>query len=131
AWIDQGTPRGDARDMPPARKFNSEWRIGKPDLVLTMPRAYEVPAEMPPYGISYQHFAVETHFKEDRWVERAEARPGAPGVVHHIIVFVLPPRTRFIKDNPANITLCGTAPGDMPLILPPGAAKKIPRGATL
>jgi peroxiredoxin len=131
AWIDQGTPKGDLRDMPAARKFPSEWRIGKPDLVLTMPKAYEVPAEMPRYGIPYQHFTVETNFKEDRWVERAEARPGAPGVVHHIIVFVLPPRTRFIKDNPANITLCGTAPGDMPLILPPGTAKKIPRGATL
>jgi peroxiredoxin len=131
AWIDQGTPRGDARDMPAARKFSSEWRIGKPDLVLTMPKAYEVPAEMPPYGIPYQHFTVETNFKEDRWVELAEARPGAPGVVHHIVVFVQPPRTRFIKDNPANITLCGTAPGDMPMILPPGTAKKIPRGATL
>src|SRR5438876_1052681 len=27
--------------------------------------------------------------------------------------------------------LCGTAPGDMPLILPPGVAKKVPAGSKL
>jgi peroxiredoxin len=131
AWIDQGTPRGDEKDMPRARQFASHWQIGKPDVVITMPKAYEVPAEMPRYGIPYQHFSVETNFTEDRWVVRAEARPGSPGVVHHIVIFIVPPNTRFIKDHPANIVLCGTAPGDMPMILPPGMAKKIPKGGRL
>jgi peroxiredoxin len=132
AWIDQGCAKGDARDLPPPREFPAEWRIGKPDLVLTMPEAFDVPAENPRRGIPYKHFFIETNFKEDRWIVRAEARPGAPSVVHHILVFVMPPgQTRFNKDNPYNIVLCGTAPGDMPLMLAPGLAKKVPAGSRL
>jgi peroxiredoxin len=130
-WIAQGCPKGDDRDLPPPREFPVEWQIGKPDMVLTMPEPFEVPAEMPKRGIPYQHFFIDTNFKEDRWVVRAEARPDAAAVVHHIIVFVLPPGKRFFKDDPNCIVLCGTAPGDMPLLLPPGRAKKIPAGSRL
>ena len=38
AWIDHGTPRGDDKDLPPPRRFPEGWRIGKPDLVIRMPR---------------------------------------------------------------------------------------------
>jgi hypothetical protein len=130
AWLDQGTPRGDDEDLPPPRTFPTGWTIGKPDLVLPMPKPYRVPAEAPADGIPYQYFAIPTPFKEDVWVERAEARAGAPAVVHHIVVFIVPPGQLFRPDGPGNL-LCGTAPGDMPLILPPGFAKKIPAGARL
>ena len=33
AWVDQGTPLGDIKDLPPARKFPEGWTIGKPDVV--------------------------------------------------------------------------------------------------
>src|SRR5207249_6677288 len=79
----------------------------------------------------YKHFPVPTNFKEDRWIVRAEARPGSPEVVHHIVVFVLPPGKLFNPNDPTNPVLCGTAPGDMPAILPPGMAKKVPAGARL
>jgi hypothetical protein len=132
AWIKQGTPRGDDKDLPPPRKFNDcGWKIGKPDLIVSMPKDYQVPAKMPRYGIPYQHFFVHTHFKEDRWVVRAEARAGSPAVVHHMIVFIVPPGTKFFKDDPRSIALCGTAPGDMPMILPPDTAKRIPKGSQL
>jgi peroxiredoxin len=130
SWIDQGTPKGADRDLPPPRRFEADWKIGEPDLVLSMPREYEVPAR-PRSVLPYQHFYVDTNFPEDRWVVRAEARAGAPAVVHHMLVFVVPPGRRFFKDNPANIALCGMAPGDMPMILPPGFAKKVPKGSRL
>jgi peroxiredoxin len=130
-WLDKGTPRGDPKDLPPPRKFTDGWRIGKPDAVITMPVEFDVPAKMPKYGVPYKHFAVTTNFPEDRWIVQAEAKPGAPEVVHHIIVFVVPPGRMFIPGDPKTPPLCGTAPGDMPLQLPPGYAKHIPKGARL
>ncbi|MFL5338798.1 MAG: redoxin domain-containing protein [Gemmataceae bacterium] len=147
AWIDQGCVRGDSHDLPPAAQFPSEWRIGKPDVVFTMPRPFDVPAEMPRFGISYKYFVIETNFAEDMWVERAEARAGSPEVVHHVIAFVVPPKGSDEAQPPGPpllppvpgvaaeasraTVLCGTAPGDMPLILRPGFARKIPAGARI
>ncbi|CAN5455000.1 redoxin domain-containing protein [soil metagenome] len=131
AWLDAGMPRGDDKDMPPPRVFESTWSISKPDVVLQMPEEYAVPANMPPKGIPYKRFRVSTGFKEDRWVESAEARPGATQVVHHIIVFVIPPGEEFFAGNPKTPVLTGTAPGDMPMMLPEGMAKKIPAGSDL
>ncbi len=130
-WVEQGCAQGDAKYLPPPRPFAEGWRIGKPDLVLTMPDEYSVPDKMPRRGIPYQHFIVDPGFKEDRWVTRAEARPASPAVVHHIVMFVLPPGKKFFKDDPNAIVLCGTAPGDMPMILGPGEAKFVPAGARL
>jgi peroxiredoxin len=130
AWIDNGTPKGDEKDLPAPRKFSSDWVIGKPDVVFRMPRAFEVPAEAPKFGIPYKRFIVPTNFTEDRWVERAESRPGAPEVVHHIVIFILPPGVGFRPDMPG-VVLAGTAPGEMPLMLEPGFAKKIPAGSRL
>jgi peroxiredoxin len=131
AWIDAGLPRGDEKDQPPARVFESTWSIGKPDVIINMPEEYAVPVDMPKKGIPYQRFRVPTNFKEDRWVESAETRAGATQVVHHIIVFVVPPGEEFFPGNPQTPVLSGTAPGDMPLILPAGMAKKIPAGSEL
>ncbi len=63
-------------------------------------------------------------------MERAEARAGAPEVVHHMLVFIIPKGERFRPDNPGAV-LVGMAPGEMPVMLPPGRAKKLPAGATL
>ena len=144
AWIDQGCAKGDEKDLPAPVSFPSDWRIGKPDAIFTMTKPYEVPAEMPRLGIAYQYFVIETNFKEDMWVERAEARAGAPEVVHHIIAFVVPPRKSdepvppgppvlppLVPEFKRATVLCGTAPGDMPLILRPGYARKIPAGAKI
>jgi len=131
AWLDNGTPKGDDKDMPTPREFVKGWRIGNPDVVFEMPAAYDVPADMPKGGLPYQRFRVHTNFKGDRWVERAETRAGAPSVVHHIIIWVVQPGEDFQPGNPNMQLLCGTAPGDMPQILPPGTGKKIPAGADL
>jgi hypothetical protein len=89
-----------------------------------------VPAESPKFGIPYQYFTVDPGFKEDRWIQRAEARAGAPSVVHHIVVFIVPKGEFFNPEAPGAV-LCGTAPGDMPMDLPDGLAKKVPAGAKL
>jgi peroxiredoxin len=130
AWVDQGAPKGDVKDLPTPRSFPEGWVIGKPDVIFQMAQPYQVPAETPKGGIPYQFFTVKTDFAEDHWIERAEARPGAAAVVHHIVVFIVGPNEVFRPDGPGSV-LCGTAPGDMPLILKPGLAKKIPAGGRL
>lgn len=131
AWIDLGMPRGDVKDLPAPRRFVEGWTIGTPDLVISLPSEVPVPAEMPPGGMGYKYFRVETNFDEDKWVERAEARPGATEVVHHILVFIVPPGKIFRPDNMSTPVLCGMAPGEQPLILQEGVAKHIPKGSRL
>ena len=79
---------------------------------------------------------VPTNFEEDRWIQAAEARPGAREVVHHIIVFVSEEKgklgsKRNDRDGIGNGFLAPYAPGDMPAVFAPGSAKKVPKGANL
>ena len=39
-WVDDGAPQGNPADMPATRKFPDElaWQIGKPDVVVTLPK---------------------------------------------------------------------------------------------
>ncbi len=127
AWIDQGCPRGDDRDLPAPRKFVEGWSIGKPDIVLSIPKPYAVPARAPKGGVPYQHFLVKTNFKQDMYVEAVECKPGAPGVVHHIVLYVLGNGGGIDGTTP----LATWVPGDRGLRCPPGTARKIPKGATL
>src|SRR5262249_20323988 len=85
----------------------------------------------PKTGVPYQHISVKTNFTEDRWIERAEARPDATEVVHHIVIFIVPPGTKFNPKLGNAPVLCGTAPGDMPMLLPEGMAKLVPAGSEL
>ncbi|MCI0490442.1 MAG: cytochrome c [Blastocatellia bacterium] len=79
AWVDSGAKEGDPADLPPAPQFADGWQIGEPDLVLTVPFEYTVPAE----GVlSYKYFMIPTDFEEDRWVQAAQIRPGNRAVVH-------------------------------------------------
>jgi peroxiredoxin len=128
AWIDGGCPRGDEKDLPKPKQFAEGWRIGKPDVVLTMKKAFDVPAKAPRGGVPYQRFEVDPGFTEDKWVSRAEAKPGAASVVHHILVYVVYPGEDFDPDAP-NRVLCGVAPGDTALYLPDGVAKRVPKGS--
>jgi len=87
-WVDGGAKEGDPREMPPAPILSSTWEIGQPDLVLTMPEMFEIPAGK---ADDYIYFRVPTNFTEDKWVEAAEFRPGNKSVVHHAVVFLETP----------------------------------------
>ncbi|HEX6895997.1 MAG TPA: hypothetical protein VF146_12040, partial [Bryobacteraceae bacterium] len=52
-WADGGAPEGNPKDLPPVPKFVDGWQIGKPDLVLTMAKPFDVPAKG---TIDYQYF---------------------------------------------------------------------------
>ena len=120
AWVDQGAKEGDARDLPASPAFTEGWNIGKPDEVFYLPQEYEVPASG---VVEYKYFTVPTNFKEDKWIQAAEIRPGNRAVVHHIIVFA--------QKAGEQRLLVGYAPGEQPAVIPAGLARKIPAGSNL
>src|SRR5262249_11327942 len=88
AWAAHGAPEGDPADLPSSPEYPDGWRIGTPDVILSMQEPFEVPAEG---VVDYQYFTIPTNFTEDRWISAAEIKPGDRGVVHHVIVFVADP----------------------------------------
>ena len=89
-WIAGGAQRGDPKDLPPKPDFPSSWSIGAPDLVVSMPEDFTVPASG---MIDYQYFTVPTNLTEDKWVQAIEIQPGAREVVHHVLVYAMVPPT--------------------------------------
>jgi hypothetical protein len=87
AWVDAGAPRGDDRDAPPPLTFNDGWNI-TPDIVVEMPKPFELPAQG---TVNYKYIVVKANFTEDLWVSAAEMRPGNTKVLHHGKVWVRPP----------------------------------------
>lgn len=81
-WVKQGMTRGDASKMPKLPVFTDGWQLGKPDLILEMPEAFEVPASGPDV---YRNFAIPLGLTEDKWVRGVEYRPSNRRVVHHAI----------------------------------------------
>ncbi|HEY7334663.1 MAG TPA: DPP IV N-terminal domain-containing protein [Bryobacteraceae bacterium] len=81
-WVKQGMPEGDRSKMPKLPAFTEGWQLGKPDLILEMPTAFEVPADGPDI---YRNFAIPTGLTEDKWVRAVEFRPSARKVVHHAV----------------------------------------------
>jgi mono/diheme cytochrome c family protein len=127
AWIGAGCPEGDPRDLPELLPYPEGWRIPRPDLVLAMPAAFTVPATG---QIDYQYFEVDPGFREDKWIQAAEVRPGNRAVVHHCLIYLRPPgRTDLVEQGPlGSVWLTGVVAGSPPLQLPDGMAKRIPAG---
>jgi len=133
AWMERGRPEGKAAHAPKVRTYPSEWQLGEPDAIVRLPEPVDVAASgvMP-----YVNIEVPTDFDSDRWVQGWEIRPSARDVVHHVLVYVLPPgkdgkpqKNRRI-DGTSNY-LAAYAPGYQAVSYPEGWAKFIPAGSTL
>src|SRR4030095_1210490 len=88
AWVDQGAKEGNARDLPVQPVFPADWKIGKPDVILSMHEDYTVEAQG---SDEYINFTMPTQFKENVWIQAAEIHPGNKKVVHHVIAFIQTP----------------------------------------
>lgn len=93
AWADNGAPEGDSKDQPAPRKFQEGWNI-KPDMVIEMPNAFQLPATG---TIDYQYVLVKGNITEDLWVKEAEMRPSNNAVLHHGKVWVRPPGSHWME----------------------------------
>ena len=127
AWVEQGMPEGDAKDLPAQPSWSAGWHLPQsPDIELAMrDRPYIVP---PDGTVDYQYFVVDPQWQEDRWVRAAQVIPGDASVVHHAIVFVRPPDVSRMQGIG---WMGGYVPGQRTTALPSGHARRIPAGSKL
>ncbi len=131
AWLNSDRSKGETTDAPLPRKFPEGWLIGKPDLVIQLPRPVAIKAEgtMP-----YQNITVPVNNSEDRWVQAYEVVPTDRRVVHHVIVRLVEKGghpSREDGNSGSEGLWAAYVPGNSTRILPDGYAKKLPAGASL
>ena len=159
-WVAGGAPEGAPATAPAPPALVDGWRIGKPDVVLEMQEAYEVPARG---TIEYEYFYIPTSFTETKWLKAIEVRPGDRRAVHHVLVYYQarpdaatptgPPAVRGVPEhnrtperqgrdgisrNPPRRTpgmqsrlLATYAPGTDPQVFPAGTAVRLAPGGVL
>jgi hypothetical protein len=150
AWVDAGAPEGDTADAPKPRTWVEGWNISKPDVVLEMPQAFEMPASG---EVDYQYIVVPTHFTEDKWIQAVEIRPSDRTVVHHAVMFIREPGNKWLADAKPGVPFVPAAanaqqrflntqgnlndvlsiytPGMVPDVWEPGQAKQIKAGSDI
>ncbi len=89
-WVDSGAAQGNPADMPAAITFppDSEWFIGKPDLLVTTDQDFTMYQNGPDWWID--QFG-EVKMPEDRWIKAMEIKPSNPKIVHHAVVYAIEP----------------------------------------
>lgn len=99
-WVDQGAVERDLGDLPPAPKPTDGWQLGKPDLVVTLPEPYMLPAE----GASvFRNFVIPVPVDGARYIKGLEFHSGNARVVHHSNIRIDPTRAsrRLDEEDPA------------------------------
>ncbi len=127
SWVDHGSPEGNPADLPAPRTFSDfdKWHIGKPDLIVSMPKPYVLKA----HGQDeYYDIDVDPHFTEDMYVSAVETKPDTGfKVVHHA-------DTNLIEDpeeDPVGLFLNEYAVGKNADIFPSSAGRLIRAGSRI
>ena len=126
AWVDQGAAEGDPADMPPPRQFSDldKWHIGKPDVVVSMPKPHLLKAKG---GDEYYDIDVDPGFTEDRYISAVETKPDSGfKVLHHAT-------TNLIEDpdDPVGLFLNEYAVGKNADLFPENAGRLIHAGSKI
>lgn len=141
-WADSGAVEGDPKDAPAPRSWPQGWTIGKPDAVYQMPQPFSIPSKG---TIDYQYIILPTHFSEDQWIQKVEIRPSDPRVVHHAVLYIREPGSKWLEGRSGGLAFSvplakGFTTSDILMVYTPGnsfdqwqpgMAKKIKAGSDL
>jgi hypothetical protein len=121
-WVKDGMIEGAAADLPPRPQWASDWQLGPPDVVATMPRPYTLPAEGRDI---YRNFVVPLPVNEKKYVRAIEFRPRSARIHHAFIRVDHTGNARRLEQKEPEpgfpgITLSAEAPGGNFLSWQPG-----------
>jgi len=146
AWRDGGYQRGDEGDYAPlpARPAARD-DIGASDAVLVREEPYVADRDL---GDDYRCFIYEHDVTEDTWVSGANVLPDAQSIVHHALVYIVPPhRVASVTQRDARheglgypclggvgaggeeSLLAGWVPGMLPMHFPADSAFRVEAGS--
>jgi len=115
-WAAGGAPEGADAKLP-AVKFNSQWKLGQPDLKISM----ETAQTLAPGAIEQtSDFSFPVPVSEVKWLKAADLMPGTASIVRDAVIS--------IENGPV---LALWQPGGNSMAAPSGAAFKLPPGAKI
>lgn len=125
SWIRSGMAEGDAAKAPEPLVFDdSKWRIGEPDLEISMSQTHDIKADG---YLPYSYVFLPYVFTKDTYVDEIEILPGNKNVVHHCNMFYANVGGKVGRET----FITGYVPGGQPMVLGNGVAYKIPKGSVL
>jgi hypothetical protein len=132
-WVDSGAPKGNPADMPPTPQFADLglWHIGKPDMVVSMPKDLVVAAAAPD---QWRDVLVDPGLTEDRWLMAVETKPTKGWrVVHHAVTTLVAPEGAGVASaaDLRSALLNEYALGKNADIFPEGSARLIKAGSKI
>ena len=131
-WVDAGAPQGNANDVPPMPKYEDLglWHIGKPDMVVTLPKDQIVAANAPD---QWRDIVVDPGLTEDRWIKAVETKPSKGwSVIHHSVQNMIAPEdTNGGADISRGNLINEYALGKNADIFPDGTARLIRAGSKI
>lgn len=131
-WVETGAVEGDPKDLPPQPKFTDGWQLGQPDLIVKLPKPFEVPAEGPDI---YRNFVMPIEVPEGKFIRAAEYRPGNRRVVHHAVLAIDLTGAARQRDTGSGFTQFAVAgqlfPGSMAAWVPGREARPLPDGFSM
>ena len=116
-WASGGTPHGDLNAKLPALTFTPQWKLGPPDLKLSMDKVHTVPANTLD---EICDFSVPTSLTDTKWVKAVDLMPGSASIVRDAVIGV--------ENGPV---LALWEPGGDISVAPSGAAFRLPPGSTI
>jgi Flp pilus assembly protein TadD len=98
-WVEEGAIEGNPSDLAgaPAPVKPDAWQLGKPDLIVEMPRAYTLPAAG---ADTFRNFVIPIMLPSTRYVRGVEFHPRTDrSVVHHAVIGIDRTRTSRLLDG--------------------------------
>jgi hypothetical protein len=125
-WATGGNPRGALDEQLPTITLTNEWALGAPDLALTLPTAFTLPAEKME---ATQEFTFAGP-SESRWVRAVDLLPGTPSIVRNVLIYVKAAGETGSSPTPQRV-LARWIPGHEPDSLDQDAAFRLPAGSEI
>jgi hypothetical protein len=142
-WVQEGAREGLSEELPQLPHWQGNWLLGKPDLVVTMPKPYLLGEQ----GTDvYRNFVLPVPIQTNRYVRAIELAPGNSKIVHHAFIKVdSTGSSRALEaresepgfpgmDAPAQMPdgqFLTWQPGKVPLPSPDGLAWRLQKGSDL